>query len=361
MTQKSSTSYLTFIGTNTRPPSKSKGIYVARFDSATGVLSVISEIPGLSNPNFLALNSTHTRLYAVTRSDTVQDGTLVAFSIDPDTGHLTKLNEENTKSTGAAHVVVTPGDEMAIVANYAGGAVSVFPLNRDGSVKPVSQVIQHGPGSNAVLQRQDKAHAHSTTLGRSGKHAVVCDLGMDAVVTYTIDAKNARLNLASQVQSAPGAGPRHMTFDPAGKHAYAINELGNTVTAYGFDEATGALREIQTVPTLPAGWTGTNSTSDIHMHSNGRMLYGSNRGHDSIAIFSRDPGTGRVTSLGHAHTKGKTPRNFAIDPTGQWLLAENQDSDTIVTFRIDPKTGMLVDAGHVAQAPTPVCLKFKTR
>jgi 6-phosphogluconolactonase len=352
---------LVFIGTYTRPPSKSKGIYTYRFDPKSGALSHAAEAAGIVNPSFLAFHPNGRFLYSVAEvADPKWEtgGAVTAYSINRQTGVLTQLNTQSTKSAGPCHLVVDRSGKCVVVANYHGGAVTVLPLKGDGSLGEASDFVQHTGGTKVDPKRQEKAHAHSATLSPDGKFVVICDLGRDEVITYALDAAAGKVKHTSAAKTAPGAGPRHFDFHPNGKFAHAINELGNTVTTFSYDAAKGSLKEIHTAPTLPTGWAGSNTTADVHVHPSGKWLYGSNRGHHSIAMFAIDEKTGRLTALGQEPTQGKTPRNFAIDPTGSWLLAENQDSDSIVTFRIDPKTGKLSATGQVANVPMPVCLRF---
>jgi 6-phosphogluconolactonase len=356
-------SYFAFIGTYTRPPSKSEGIYVYRFDPATGGLSYISKATGINNPSFVALHPGGRFLYAVAEIADAANrtgGGVTAYAIDRATGSLRKLNEQSTKTAGPCHVAVDATGKFAVVANYHGGAVTVLPLNPDGSLGEASDFIQHGAASKHDPRRQETAHAHSATIDSSNRFAIIADLGGDKVYVYRLNLSRGIIepNSTPWTPTALGAGPRHFDFHPNGKYAYVINELGNTVMAFNWDAEKGTLTEFQTVNTLPAGWSGSNSTADVHVHPSGRWLYGSNRGHDSIAMYSIDEKSGRLSSLGQESSKGKTPRNFAIDPTGQWLLAENQDSDSIVTFKIDQKTGRLAATGAVTDIPMPVCLKF---
>ncbi len=356
-------SYYVFIGTYTRPPSKSEGIYVQRFDAGTGALTPVSKATGITNPSFVAIHPNGRYLYAVAEiaeAGSAPGGGVTAYSVDRQSGALTKLNTQSTRSAGPCHLVVDKSGRCVVVANYGGGAVTVLPLKGDGSLGEASDFVQHTGGTKANPQRQDKAHAHSATLSPDSKFVIICDLGRDEVITYALDAAAGKVKHAGAVKTAPGAGPRHFAFHPNGKHAYVINELGNTVTAFTYDAVKGSLTEIHTLSTLPSGWAGSNTTADVHVHPSGKWLYGSNRGHNSLAMYAVDDKTGRLTYMGNEPTKGKTPRNFAIDPTGNWLLAENQDSDTVVTFKIDARTGKLTAAGQTASVPMPVCLKFLT-
>jgi 6-phosphogluconolactonase len=223
----------------------------------------------------------------------------------------------------------------------------------------MSEFIQH-EGSSVNPHRQAEPHAHSVNLDPNNRFVYAPDLGMDKVMIYQLDLDSGNLvaNKPAFAQVAPGAGPRHFAFHPDGTRAYVLNEIGNTVTAFNWDHESGSLEEFQTVTTLPADFSETSHTADLHIHPTGRFLYGSNRGHDSIAIFEIDPDSGGLTPRGWASTRGRTPRNIAIDPSGQFMLAENQDSDSIFTFRINDETGMLITTGSVTEVPMPVCIKF---
>ncbi len=235
----------------------------------------------------------------------------------------------------------------------------MLPIQEDGQLAPASDAIQH-EGSSVHPRRQTGPHAHSANLDPTNRFAFVPDLGMDKVMIYKLDIAAGKLVAGEQpwAEVAPGAGPRHFTFHPNMLYAYVINEIGSTITAFAYDMANGKLTEVQTVPTLPEDFDGESTTADIHVHPSGKFLYGSNRGHDSIAIFEVDEATGKLTPIGHESTQGKSPRNFGLDPTGTFLLAANQNSDTIVSFRIDTATGKLTPTGHVTNVPSPVCVKF---
>lgn len=354
-------SSLVAVGTYTR--TTSDGIYICEFDSATGDLEPVSSISGAENPSFLALHPNGRTLYAtaeIEEFDEKRQGALYAYSIDADTGRLSPINAVGSGGAGPCHVSVDATGRYLLAANYHGGSVCVAPINDDGSLEPLSCFIQH-EGSSVNPDRQEQAHAHSINLDAQNRFAYVPDLGQDKVVIYRLDLDRGELvaNDPAHVESEPGAGPRHFDFSPDGARAYVINELGCTITGYDYDSETGALTPFQTVGTLPAAGFGRhNTTADIHVHPSGRFVYGSNRGHDSIAIFSVDEETGRLTEAGHQSTEGWTPRNFAIDPSGEFLLAANQDSDTIVSFRIDGESGALEPTGGVTEIPMPVCIKF---
>jgi len=208
--------------------------------------------------------------------------------------------------------------------------------------------------------RQAGPHAHFITTDPANRLALTCDLGLDKVLLYDLDATKASLKPHDPASAAikPGSGPRHIVFHPGGKWLYVINEMGSTITGFDYDAKSGALTELQTISTLPESFSGASSTAEIQVHPSGRFVYGSNRGHNSIAIFSVDQKSGHVSSAGHQATQGKTPRHFVIDPSGKWLLAENQDSDGIVIFGIDKKTGALSPTGQTVEVGAPVCLQF---
>jgi len=351
-----------YVGTYTS--GLSEGIYTYRMNVETGELKRIGSTKAV-NPSFLAVDASHgiqRYLYAVNE---VKDfagkssGAVSAFSIDSRTGSLNFLNQQSSMGADPCHVIVDQTGKFAIVANYSGGSVSVFPIQRNGNLGPASDVVQHH-GSSVNKERQEGPHAHCTILDNSNRYALASDLGLDKVMIYRFDARAGKLRPAKEpwVQLEPGAGPRHLTFHPNGKYFYVINELNSTLTAFTYDPLNGTLRSMQTVSTLPSDYSGANSCAEVDLSPSGKFLYGSNRGHDSIVVFAVNENTGRLQYLEHASTGGKTPRNFTIDPTGRFLLAANQQSDTIVTLGIDQLTGKLKPTGYAAEVPAPVCLKF---
>ncbi|MCH8308986.1 MAG: lactonase family protein [Chloroflexi bacterium] len=351
---------LLYVGTYTR--TTSEGIYVYRMVNSTGALERVAVTGGIENPSFVALNPDSAHLYAVAEINEhggQSSGAVFSYSISSDTGELAYLNQQSTGGPGPCHLTVDAAGTHVIVANYQGGSVCVLPIQDDGSLGEASEFIQH-EGSSVNPQRQEGPHAHSVNLDPNNRFLYTPDLGMDKVMIYQLDLDTGKLvaNDPPFAQVAPGAGPRHFAFHPGGKRAYVLNEIDSTITAFNWDSVGGGLEEFQTITTLPDDFSGTSHTADMHIHPNGRFLYGSNRGHDSIAIFEIDPDTGSLTSRGWEPTQGRTPRNIAIDPAGKFMLAENQDSDSIVTFRIDQETGALEATGDVAQIPMPVCIKF---
>jgi 6-phosphogluconolactonase len=343
-----------FIGTYTRLGSE--GIYTLRLNGETGELTLVSVASGLENPSFVALDPSGEHLYAVSETSAFNgSGGITAFSVNGATGELTQINQQSTGGPGPCHLMVDATDSMVIVTNYGGGSVSAHPINDDGSVGELTTFMQH-EGSSINKNRQDKAHAHSVNIDKSNKYAYVCDLGKDQVLTYAMDVENATISLSSTVDEVAGEGPRHFTFHPTNQQVYVLNELGCTITLYDLG-SDGTLSPIETVPTLPDGWDGDNTTADIHTSPDGAFIYASNRGHDSLVIYSIDQSTGNMSYVGHESTQGKTPRNFAITPDGKFLLAENQDSDTIVSFKRE-NDGTLTATGSTISVPAPVCLQF---
>jgi 6-phosphogluconolactonase len=285
-------------------------------------------------------------------------GGVAAFSIDKNTGHLTKLNEQPSGGAGPCHVVVDKEGKNVLVANYGGGSVSALPIGEDGQLKPPSSSIQH-EGSSVNPQRQKEPHAHSVNLDAAGKFAFVADLGLDKVMIYRFDPAQGQLtpNNPPSVSVSPGSGPRHFAFHPNGQFAYVINEIGNTVTAFRYDAEEGRLTPLESVSTIPKDYKDTTHTAEVQVHPSGKFVYGSNRGHDSIAVFTVNQDTGKLTSKGQTQCPA-TPRNFGIDPSGQFLLALGQSANQIEVFRINQDTGELVSTGKKVKVPSPVCVKF---
>jgi 6-phosphogluconolactonase len=330
---------------------------VYRFDPATGALTYASTVGGVINPSYLALDPSKRWLYAVNEI-TSGEGTVSAFAIDPATKGLIYLNKQNSHGLAPCYVSVDGSGQYALVANYSSGTVCVLPIQDDGRLGAATDVVQH-QGSGPT-PRQEGPHAHSIIPDPRGRYVFALDLGIDRIMVYHLDLVQGKLGSGEPrwVQVSSGSGPRHLAFHPGGRFAYAINELNSTVTVFAFEDGGEILRELQTISTLPEDFTGENTCADIHVAPSGRFLYGSNRGHDSIAIFAVDGETGELSYVGHEPTQGATPRNFAIDPSGTFLLAANQDTDTVVSFRIDQGSGELSATGHVAEVPTPVCLRF---
>jgi 6-phosphogluconolactonase len=354
---------LVYVGTYTGG-GKSKGIYLFELDLATGAIEPKGLAAETVNPSFLAIHPNRRFLYAVSEvadSDGKKTGAVAAFRIDPATGNLSRLNHQPSEGAGPCHLVVDRTGKSVLVANYGGGSIAALPIERDGQLGKATAAIQHS-GSSVNPRRQEAPHAHSINVDPANRFAVAADLGLDKVLVYRFDAAGGKLvsNNPPAASVAPGAGPRHFAFHPSGRFAYVINELSCTVTAFAYDAERGVLKELQTITTLPHELREGYSTAEVQVHPSGKFLYGSNRGHDSIVVYSIDAASGKLTRVENEPTQGKTPRNFGIDPTGTYLLAANQGSDSIVVFRINPKTGELDPTGHVVEAPAPVCVRFLT-
>ena len=353
---------LLYVGTYTSGESKSKGIYIHKFDGATGRLAPFRVVEGVEEPSFLTTRGRY--LFAVNETmefDGMKSGAVSAFEIDRKSGDLKFLNKQPSMGGAPCHITTSANGKYALVANYMGGNVAVLPIGDNGRLGKAIDVEQHN-GTGPNKERQEAAHAHSIILDSVNKYAFVNDLGIDRVMIYEFDKSKGTLtsNAKQQFYSAPaGAGPRHFKFHPNGKFAFVVNELDMTLTALAYDASTGVLKAIDTLSTLPAGVSGpSNSCADLHVSPSGGHVYASNRGHDSIAVYSFDKSSGKMQLVEIVSTRGKTPRNFAIDPTGNYLLAANQRSNSIVTFAIDRTTGKLTYAGSTIETPTPVCLQF---
>jgi 6-phosphogluconolactonase len=336
---------------------ESRGIYICELDLADGSLSEPRLAGEAKNPSFLALSPGGKNLYAV--SEVGGSGAVLAFAVDAKTGTLSELNHQPAGGAGPCHVVVDREGRNVLVANYGGGSVSAIPIGEDGRLGKPSSVIQH-KGSSVNKSRQSEPHAHSINLDAANRYAFAADLGLDKVLIYRFDAKTGKLeaNDPPAASVAGGSGPRHFAFHPSGKFAYVINEMGNTVTAFAYDAEKGKLDAIQSIKTLPSDFTAASYTAEVQVHPSGKFVYGSNRGHDSLAIFRVNEKTGELTAAGHQSTGGKTPRNFGIDPTGSYILAANQGSNNVVVFRVNKETGALTATGKSVKVGAPVCVKF---
>jgi len=351
-----------FVYIGTYSGAKSQGIYVSRFDSDKGDLSLPELAAEMKNPSFLALSPGGKFLYAVGEMESFAGkatGSVAAFRIRDSSGKLDLLNEQPSEGGGPCHLALDSLGKCVLAANYGSGSICALPVNLDGSLGQPRSAIQHH-GSSVDPGRQSGPHAHFIAPDLGNRFVLACDLGLDKVLVYRFAPLQASLtpNDPPSVSITPGAGPRHLAFHPNGKFVYVINELNSTLTVCSYNPAKGVLNVLQTVSTLPEAYKGQSSCSEVQVHRSGKFLYGANRGHDSLAIFVIDQKSGRLTLVGYQSVLGKTPRHFALDPTGQWLLAENQDSDKIVVFRVDSSTGKLAETGKSIQVGSPVCAVF---
>jgi 6-phosphogluconolactonase len=318
--------------------------------------------PKLANPSFLAIHPNQKLLYAVNEMDEFNGqngGGVSTLAIDPASGTLRLLSQQSSRGRAPCHLIVDRAGKNVLVANYNSGSVACFPIRADGTLGAASSLIQHH-GKSIDPVRQEGPHAHSIYLDRANKFALVTDLGLDQIFVDAFDASRGTLvpNIPALSCVSPGSGPRHLDFHPSGQYIYVINELANTISAFTYDAEKGTLKAIQTISTLPADYQGTSLAAEVQVHPSGRFAYASNRGHDSIAVFTVDAVTGALSPAGHQSTRGKNPRNFAIDPSGAYLLAANQDSDSIVVFAIDQQTGSLTRVGEPVSIPMPVCIQW---
>lgn len=355
-----------YVGSYTKDPpgggnDNPVGLSVFRIDPKSGEFTLIQQVPS-ANPSFVALDPTQRFLYVINEIDDYQGrktGSAEAYSINPETGTIALLNRQSVMGTIPGHLAVDPTGKYLVVANYMGGNFVTLPIEADGRLGPVAgSFANKGDGPNA--ERQEGPHPHAVVFDQAGRFMATADLGVDKVQTLRLE--NGNLRLVSEASMAPGAGPRHVVFHHDGRILYVINELNATITALEYDPNSGQLgRQLQTVPTESAGYSGPQSTAEIAVHPSGKFLYASNRGHNSIAAFRIDPASGLLSPIGHTTSGIEFPRNFAIDPSGAWLYAANQKGDTIVQFRIDQATGRLVPTGHVTRSVTPVAIVFSTR
>ncbi len=346
-----------FVGTYTR--GDSKGIYTYVLDTAAGTLRPEGLAGETPNPSFLALHPSGNFLYACGELEK-SDGSLTAFKIDSATGKLERLNNVSAGGTSTCHANVSRNGQFVVLANYGSGSCAAFALGADGKIGERTAYHQHSGSSMDSKGRQGGPHAHSVNFDKLNKHVIVADLGLDQVKVYNFNSATGAMvpNEPPFTKVAPGSGPRHFTFHPSGKFAYVINEMNCTVTAFQWDAKKGTLKEIETATTLPEPWKRGYSTAEVVAHPNGRFLYGSNRGHNSLAVFQINAATGKLKSVENKPTEGKTPRNFAIDPTGHYLIAANQDSNSLVLFRINQMSGVLDQLGAPIAAPSPVCVRY---
>lgn len=356
--QKSSPKEIAYIGTySTRD---SKGIYVFDFDRATGQLKALQTVTEGKSPNFLALHPNGKLLYAIYSEGTLADnpagGSVMSFRIDPKTGFLTRLNEQSSEGRGPAHLSIDPKGKFAFVSNYGGGNLAIYPIQKDGSLGKASDFIQH-EGSSTHPSRQKQPHVHSATPSLDGKFVYVSDLGTDKVMIYEV-TKEGKLKSAGFGSSTPSSGPRHFAIHPNGKFGFSAEELSSTIVSYAINTSTGALSPLERVNMLPTNFSETNSAADIHVSPDGKHLYASNRGHESLVIFSIDQKSGKLTLVGHESTKGKHPRNFYVDKKGDFVFVANMNTDNVVLYKRDGASGKLTPTGEELSIPAPVSIEI---
>ncbi len=351
---------LVYVGGYTK--GKAKGIFVFSMNPKTGALTAIGTGPDVENASFLAIHPNHKYLYAVNETQNFEgksSGSVSSYSIDPSTGGLTFINEKASGGADPCHLTIDSSGKCVIVANYTGGSTEVLPIGDDGSLGDPSCFVQH-TGNSVDTARQEAPHAHSAIIDPTGKYVMVCDLGTDHIVVYKFDRASGAIDASGLVPGtvAPGSGPRHLVFHQDGKHLFVINEMKSTVTAFNYDSSTGSMSAYQTISTLPAGYNGSTTCAEIALSADGKFLYGSNRGHDSIAIYAVSAVDRKLTLVGIEPTGGKVPRNFAIDPSGKYLIAANQQTNNLVVFKRDAHSGKLTPTGATTAVTAPVSVVY---
>ena len=336
------------------------GIYIYTLDADSGALTFVDRISGIENPSYMAIDESKRYLYTVSETNTYEGqdgGSVAAYSIHPQTGKLTWLNQQPTLGAAPCYASIDQASSSLLVVNYFGGSLSVYPLQSNGEIGPMSDHIQH-EGKGIRPDRQDGPHPHSIPLGPRGLYAFVPDLGLDRIFAYQLDGSEHRLTLRYENVVTPGSGPRHMAWHPSLRYAYVINELASTIIAFSIADDQYILHPIQTVSAIPDDFKGQNTSAEVSISDDGRFLYASNRGDDSIVVFSVDPESGKLTFVQRVSSGGKTPRYFTLAPGGRFLFAANQDSASVVTYTVDQETGRLEQVGVPLQISRPVCIKI---
>lgn len=341
----------------------SEGIYVFELDRANLTLNKIQSISTFESPSFLALDAEGEYLYAVNRegkpgSKNSDFGSVSAFKIDKNSGKLTEINSVSSEGVSPCHISVDKTGKFVFVSHYGSGNLTMFPINSTGGLDQVVDNIQH-IGSSVNLNRQERAHLHSSLVTPDNQYLVAADLGIDKLLVYQLDKQNGKLNRFnnSEVNVAPGAGPRHFTYHPGGKFLYLAEEMGSSVTSFDYNKSDGKLMKTGRYSTLPTDYNGSNSVADIHTDPAGKYLFVSNRGHNSLAIFTIDPADGKLKPSGHQSVMGDWPRNFMVDSKGDFLIVANRRTDELVFFELDSLSGKLSPTGTTIKVPSVVCVK----
>lgn len=347
-----------FVFAGSYAEAEESGVYVYAFDEESGTLTLSDEFDGLKNPTFLNVDGDRSLLYSI--SETVNQngqkvGEAAAFSIDAVKGSIRLINREITVDSTTCHIQRDADSRFLTVTSYHGGMIGLFSITEEGAIGRKLDVQQH-EGSSLHPERQDRPHPHSTFYSPDGRYLLVPDLGLDRIITYAIDKANEKLIYHGEAALHPGAGPRHLSFHPNGKFVYVINEVDSTITSFTYDKETAQLATKETVSTLPIAFKEENSCAEIKVSGDGKYLYGSNRGHDSIVIFAIDEQTGFLKLVQHVPVEGGHPRHFALTPNGRYLLAANRDANNIVTFKVDQENGNLQYTGNSVTVSKPVCV-----
>jgi 6-phosphogluconolactonase len=342
---------------------KDGAIHAYRLDLDTGKLTLAERTTDVENPFFLALAPNRKFLYSIhaRQFGGKEPEQVAAYAIEDGNGRLKLLNRQSALGSAACYLDVDATGKTVLVANYSSGSVAALPVGQDGMLGKAASFFQHA-GSSVDPARQKEPHAHCFVVSPDNRFAYAADLGLDQVLAYRLDAAAAKLTPNRQpfVRTPPGAGPRHLTFHPSGKQLYVINEIANSVTVFDYDPETGFLIEMQTISTLPKEFTGKSYCADLKITPDGHFLYGTNRGHDSIAAY-RIGANGRLTLLAIEPSLGKGPQNLAITAEGKWLLCANMPGNNVAVFKIDPATGGLTSVGAPIAMPSPSCIRVLSR
>lgn len=359
--ERTADTQILYVGAYTDSP-RDEGVYVIEFDTRTGELHRVGAVDAGPNPSFLAIHPSGRTLYAVNEVagyDGIRTGGVSTLMITRESGALTRMGMQSSGGRGPCYVSVDPSRRAALVANYDSGSVALLPIGEDGALGAVAAVVQHsGRGPNA--ERQEAPHAHCIVAHSASRFALAADLGTDRVLVYDLDTRAGTLRHreSGDARMHPGAGPRHIAFHPSLPFVFVTNELDSTVATLRFDADRGTLSLLSTVPTIPKSWSGENYPADVHLAPGGDAVYVSNRGHDSIAVFSIAPTTGALTLEQTVSTGGSWPRNFGLDPSGRWLVVANQKSSSLVVLARDPGSGRLTATARRLEVPSPACVRF---
>ncbi len=349
--------FFAFVGTYTAK-TQSKGVYAFRYDASTGKLIALGLAAETPDPSFVAIHPSGKYLYAVNESG--KSSMVTSFALDTKTGKLTQLNQVSSLGEDPCYIAFDQGAKYILVANYTSGTLAVFPILADGKIGEKTALIQDSGAVGPNKERQEGPHAHWIETSADNHFTLAADLGLDEILIFQFDGTKGTLgpHIPPSASLKAGSGPRHAAFSPNGKFLFVVNELASTATSFSFDAKKGALKQINSVSTLPPEFSGRNDVAEVAVHPSGRFLYVSNRGMDSVAAFGIDARSGKLTQMGGVPTGGKEPRHFALDPAGNFLFVENQLSDTIVVFHVDTNNGQLTPTGDTLSVPSPVCLKF---
>ncbi|MFC7394174.1 lactonase family protein [Scopulibacillus cellulosilyticus] len=340
-----------YVGTYTK--GDSEGIYSFVLDTESAKLGEVKAVAELDNPTYVTVSQDNQYLYSVIKDG--EKGGAAAYAIRGENGELELLNKQLSEGASPCHVSVDSNNHYVVTANYHKGTVEAYATKEDGSLNPVSSTVQHH-GSGPNKERQEKPHVHYAGFTPDEKYVAVVDLGIDKLMTYSVN--NGELAEVSSLSVKPGSGPRHLAFHPNGKYAYLMTEISSEVIVLSYKSEDGSFTELQTIPTIPEDFHENNQGSAIHISSDGRFVYAANRGHDSIALFSVNQDSGKLTFVGRTSTEGNWPRDFVLDPTEKFLVASNQNSSNLVLFQRDEATGKLTLVQSDVAVPDPVCVKF---